>query len=172
MPSDRKKKKAAQARAKAQSRGKSAAEEKPASDEEAANGVNGASVSNGTADELKGLALSDRVCTGVLTSHPESRDLHVGSLTVLFHGHELLQDSTLELNHGRCGGGGREAQKPVRDAWRAGSDHVASDPQMRARMPALWVHAAANGVDHMAPPDFCCSRSQLGAFRPFPGRSS
>lgn len=101
MPSDRKKKKAAQARAKAQSRGKVPADDKPASDVDVANGVEESSVSNGGAGETGGLGLSDRVCTGVLSSHPESRDLHIDSLTVLFHGHELLQDTKLELNYGR-----------------------------------------------------------------------
>ena len=45
---------------------------------------------------------SDRTVTGVLTSHPQSRDIHVESVTLLFHGHQLLEDSKLELNYGRC----------------------------------------------------------------------
>jgi ATP-binding cassette subfamily F protein 2 len=44
---------------------------------------------------------SDRSCTGVLASHPQSRDIHVDSFSLLFHGHVLLQDTRLELNFGR-----------------------------------------------------------------------
>ena len=44
---------------------------------------------------------SDRTVTGVLTSHPQSRDIHVESVTLLFHGHQLLEDTKLELNYGR-----------------------------------------------------------------------
>ena len=50
---------------------------------------------------VNGLAVSDRACTGILTSHPQSRDIHFESFSLLFHGHELLQDSDLELNFGR-----------------------------------------------------------------------
>jgi ATP-binding cassette subfamily F protein 2 len=42
-----------------------------------------------------------RSCTGVLASHPQSRDIQIDSFTLLFHGHDLLQDSRLELNFGR-----------------------------------------------------------------------
>eukprot|EP00252_Welwitschia_mirabilis_P018236 TRINITY_DN4052_c1_g1_i1.p1 TRINITY_DN4052_c1_g1~~TRINITY_DN4052_c1_g1_i1.p1 ORF type:complete len:597 (-),score=136.73 TRINITY_DN4052_c1_g1_i1:315-2105(-) len=52
-------------------------------------------------DNLSALKLSDRTCTGVLTSHPLSRDIHIESLSVTFHGHELIVDSELELNYGR-----------------------------------------------------------------------
>jgi ATP-binding cassette, subfamily F, member 2 len=47
------------------------------------------------------LGLNDRATTGVLTSHPLSRDIHFEQFTLLFHGHELLQDTNLELNYGR-----------------------------------------------------------------------
>ncbi|KAK9798574.1 hypothetical protein WJX73_000569 [Symbiochloris irregularis] len=47
------------------------------------------------------LAVSDRSCTGILTSHPQSRDIHFENFSLLFHGHELLQDGDLELNYGR-----------------------------------------------------------------------
>ena len=56
---------------------------------------------NGVAGDMEKLGLNDRACTGVLTSHPQSRDIHFESFTLLFHGHELLADSTLELNYGR-----------------------------------------------------------------------
>jgi ATP-binding cassette subfamily F protein 2 len=42
-----------------------------------------------------------RSTTGVLASHPQSRDIQIDSFTLLYHGHELLQDSKLELNYGR-----------------------------------------------------------------------
>uniref|UniRef100_A0A1D1Y3F5 ABC transporter F family member 1 n=1 Tax=Anthurium amnicola TaxID=1678845 RepID=A0A1D1Y3F5_9ARAE len=45
--------------------------------------------------------LSDRTCTGVLGSHPLSRDIHIESLSLTFHGHDLIVDSELELNYGR-----------------------------------------------------------------------
>lgn len=43
----------------------------------------------------------DRSCTGVLASHPQSRDIHIEQFTMLFHGHDLLVDANLELNYGR-----------------------------------------------------------------------
>ena len=52
-------------------------------------------------DEYAELGLNDRATTGVLTSHPQSRDIHFEQFTLLFHGHELLQDTNLELNYGR-----------------------------------------------------------------------
>lgn len=42
-----------------------------------------------------------RSTTGILSSHPQSRDIQIDSFTLLYHGHELLQDSKLELNYGR-----------------------------------------------------------------------
>ena len=47
------------------------------------------------------MVLSERTCTGQLTSHPQSRDIQFENFSLLFHGHELIQDSTLELNYGR-----------------------------------------------------------------------
>lgn len=61
-----------------------------------------------TAEELQKLKLqqdkdgiSDRVTTGVLDSLVTSRDIKISSLSLLFHGKVLIQDSTLELNYGR-----------------------------------------------------------------------
>ena len=54
-----------------------------------------------SADEPADLGLNDRATTGVLTSHPQSRDIHFEQFTLLFHGHELLADAKLELNYGR-----------------------------------------------------------------------
>lgn len=51
-------------------------------------------------DELD-IAAQHRSVTGVLASHPDSRDLHIHNLSVLFHGAELLMDSKLELNVGK-----------------------------------------------------------------------
>jgi len=50
---------------------------------------------------MAALNLSDRTCTGVLASHPLSRDIHIESLSLTFHGHDLIVDSELELNYGR-----------------------------------------------------------------------
>ncbi|KAL3231424.1 ABC transporter ATP-binding protein ARB1 [Nakaseomyces bracarensis] len=45
--------------------------------------------------------LSDRVTTGVLDSLQTSRDIKMSSVSLLFHGKVLIQDSNLELNYGR-----------------------------------------------------------------------
>lgn len=117
MPSDRKKKKKEAARAKAASRGSKAtelrSENETASSSSAAVAEDGATngVDDVWAEAVGGGGggggdaaqedMSDRCCTGVLESHVDSRDVHIGSLTLLFHGAELLQDATLELNFGR-----------------------------------------------------------------------
>ena len=51
-------------------------------------------------DEID-LAAEYRSVTGVLSSHADSMDLHFGNLSILFHGAELLVDSTLDLNVGK-----------------------------------------------------------------------
>jgi ATP-binding cassette subfamily F protein 2 len=53
-------------------------------------------VSEGAAEDDHG-----RSTTGVLASHPQSRDIQIDSFTLLYHGHDLLQDTRLELNYGR-----------------------------------------------------------------------
>ncbi|SCU83037.1 LAFA_0D01398g1_1 [Lachancea sp. 'fantastica'] len=45
--------------------------------------------------------LSDRVVTGVLDSLKTSRDIKLSSVSLLFHGKVLIQDSQVELNYGR-----------------------------------------------------------------------
>lgn len=45
--------------------------------------------------------LSDRVTTGVLASLGTSRDVKIGSVSLVFHGKVLIQDTTIELNFGR-----------------------------------------------------------------------
>ena len=47
------------------------------------------------------MASQYRAVTGVLGSHPESRDLQIINLSITFHGAELLTDTKLELNNGR-----------------------------------------------------------------------
>ncbi|KAL5231415.1 hypothetical protein ABZP36_030191 [Zizania latifolia] len=91
MVSDASKKKAAQKKAAAAAkRGAktSSSSSSSSSADKAANGV-------------AALNLSDRTCTGVLASHPLSRDIHIESLSLTFHGHDLIVDSELELNYGR-----------------------------------------------------------------------
>ncbi|KAE8713452.1 ATP-binding cassette sub-family F member 2 [Hibiscus syriacus] len=100
MVSDASKKKAAQKKASAAAKrgGKAAAaaaSSKAAATAIADNGVDKVS------DKVSMLQISDRTCTGVLCSHPLSRDIRIESLSVTFHGHDLIVDSTLELNYGR-----------------------------------------------------------------------
>jgi ATP-binding cassette subfamily F protein 2 len=94
--SDAKKKKAAAKKAKAP--GGSAGKESASSNENS-------SPSNGVQELSRGIedvaVSNDRSCTCILTSHPKSRDIHLESFTLLFHGHELLVDTALELNFGR-----------------------------------------------------------------------
>eukprot|EP00897_Mesotaenium_endlicherianum_P010884 jgi/Mesen1/9824/ME000007S09886 len=54
-----------------------------------------------TADQLTDLEITERNCTGVLASHPQSRDIHIESFSLTFHGANLVEDTTLELNYGR-----------------------------------------------------------------------
>ncbi|CAD6270131.1 unnamed protein product [Miscanthus lutarioriparius] len=60
-----------------------------------------AAAADKAANGVAALKLSDRTCTGVLASHPLSRDIHIESLSLTFHGHDLIVDSELELNYGR-----------------------------------------------------------------------
>lgn len=92
MPSDAKKKKAAQK--------KNASKVSVKSD---ANGAaENSSINVGSlAGALEEAKTNDRSCTGVLNSHPQSRDIQFASFGLLYHGHELLADTTLELNYGR-----------------------------------------------------------------------
>ncbi|XP_054815563.1 ABC transporter F family member 1 [Prosopis cineraria] len=98
MVSDASKKKAAQKKAAAAAKrgGKAAA---------AASSKGAASEAQKAADKLANgvgeIQISDRTCTGVLCSHPLSRDIRIESLSVTFHGHDLIVDSELELNYGR-----------------------------------------------------------------------
>ena len=70
-------------------------ENSPSTSDREENGVNG--VAGGAQVAAEG----ERTCTGILTSHPQSRDIHFEKFTLLFHGHQLLEDTNLELNYGR-----------------------------------------------------------------------
>ena len=52
-------------------------------------------------DEFELAKTEARAVTGVLASHPNSTDVHISSLSLTFHGQELLSDTSLELNSGR-----------------------------------------------------------------------
>jgi len=112
MPSDAKKKRDAKKKEAAKSRGqkKPKDEELDECEHNGENGVNGVA-SNGTTsngvidhhleqDEMT-IAAKHRSVTGVLASHPDSRDVKIQGMSILFHGAEFLMDSTLELNVGR-----------------------------------------------------------------------
>ncbi|GIL54155.1 hypothetical protein Vafri_9733 [Volvox africanus] len=120
MPSDRKKKaaaskgkpKAATSKAKPEDEGNAQPDE---GDEDGTDGVDGTPMmsANASAVNLEALAAASkgvkelsvfdtgRSCTGVLASHPQSRDVHISSFTLLYYGHDLLVDADLELNFGR-----------------------------------------------------------------------
>ncbi|KAG6631860.1 hypothetical protein I3843_13G103800 [Carya illinoinensis] len=100
MVSDASKKKAAQKKAAAAAKrgGKAAAASSKSAAGVSSDSQNGAEkLANG----FDAFAISDRTCTGVLCSHPLSRDIRIESLSVTFHGHDLIVDSELELNYGR-----------------------------------------------------------------------
>ncbi|VAI87331.1 unnamed protein product [Triticum turgidum subsp. durum] len=94
MVSDASKKKAAQKKA-------AAAAKRGAKSSAAASSSSAPSAADKAANGVAALNLSDRTCTGVLASHPLSRDIHIESLSLTFHGHDLIVDSELELNYGR-----------------------------------------------------------------------
>ncbi|GLH13841.1 hypothetical protein R5R35_002327 [Gryllus longicercus] len=115
MPSDAKKKmqqkkkeaaKAKQSGNKNQGKAKPA-EKEPSPSNSSVNGENG--VNEISAEEALCLKLEAdaklnaeaRACTGSLGVHPRSRDIKISNMSISFHGHELLQDTTVELNCGR-----------------------------------------------------------------------
>lgn len=78
-------------------------EEDEEEDEDAVTeGVKSLAVEDDEEDDVDPIsrASKHRAVTGVLGSHPDSRDLHVHGLTVHYYSHELLTDSKLELNYG------------------------------------------------------------------------
>uniref|UniRef100_A0A1A7Y619 ATP-binding cassette sub-family F member 2 n=1 Tax=Iconisemion striatum TaxID=60296 RepID=A0A1A7Y619_9TELE len=110
MPSDLAKKKAAKKKeaAKARQRTKKSDElngegDQPETQENGAhsNGDNGVVSLTKELDEFELRKTEARAVTGVLASHPNSTDVHISSLSLTFHGQELLADTSLELNSGR-----------------------------------------------------------------------
>ncbi|KAK5660195.1 hypothetical protein OQA88_13665 [Cercophora sp. LCS_1] len=53
------------------------------------------------ADQMDKHGLSDRVTTGVLASTAASKDVKISSVSLVFHGRVLIQDSIMELTLGR-----------------------------------------------------------------------
>ncbi|KAA0719331.1 ATP-binding cassette sub-family F member 2 [Triplophysa tibetana] len=111
MPSDLAKKKAAKkkeaAKARQQKPGTKKGDEvdgdggKPEAQENGAADVNGIVGLTKELDEFELKKAEARAVTGVLASHPNSTDVHINSLSLTFHGQELLMDTSLELNSGR-----------------------------------------------------------------------
>lgn len=108
MPSDAKKRRDAKKKEAAKTRGQKKPSKVDDGDSIAQNGLgngslNGAAETDDISTELDNLKLcsSGRACTGVLASHPNSRDLKIINFSVTFYGTELLSDTTLELNVGR-----------------------------------------------------------------------
>lgn len=100
MPTEAAKKRQAKKKAKAQT-GKQAASGTSKSEGATSNpkqSQNGAGSVTGAMADIK---LSARSVTGVLSSHPASRDIHIDRFSLTFHGAELLSDTRLELNCGR-----------------------------------------------------------------------
>lgn len=100
MPSEAAKKRKEKKKTQAQGRGKPVAK---AAVNGATNGVNGAETDppESVAEQIAALKLTNLSITGVLESHPESRDCHLGQITMRYHGAELLVDAKVELNCGR-----------------------------------------------------------------------
>lgn len=113
MPSEAAKKRKEKKKVQNQNRGKIA----PKAGEATTNGTtnevtkNGAvtngAATNGTAtggslqDNMASLKLSNLSVAAVLLSHPESKDVHLGTISLRYHGAELLTDANCELNSGR-----------------------------------------------------------------------
>uniref|UniRef100_A0A0E0M4T9 ABC transporter domain-containing protein n=1 Tax=Oryza punctata TaxID=4537 RepID=A0A0E0M4T9_ORYPU len=78
-----------------------ASKKKAAQKKAAAAAKRGGKAASSSSSTAAAITLSERTCTAVLTSHPLSRDIHIESLSLTFHGHDLLLDTDLELNYGR-----------------------------------------------------------------------
>lgn len=106
MPSDAKKKREQKKKEAAKNKGKKRTDDTPQNGE-TENGIsNGAGKDDELIELAKGLEEIDvkaqyRSVTGVLLSHPDSRDVQLGNVTLTFHGAELLTDTKIELNVGR-----------------------------------------------------------------------
>ena len=97
MPTESAKKRQAKKKAKAQA-GKQGASKSEGASLDPKQSQNGAGSITGAMADVK---LSARSVTGVLSSHPASRDIHIDRFSLTFHGAELLSDTRLELNCGR-----------------------------------------------------------------------
>lgn len=84
MVSDASKKKAAQKKAAAAAKRGGKAATAAASSKAAASDKAADKLANGIAD----MQISDRTCTGVLCSHPLSRDIRVSNLLLVHHHHQ------------------------------------------------------------------------------------
>lgn len=104
MPSDAKKKREQKKKMVAKSKDNKITkkDEEPETNGVVTNGATKTGVAKLTKElDNMDLAAEYRSCTGVLTSHPDARDVHIDSVTLTFHGVELLKDTRLELNCGR-----------------------------------------------------------------------
>jgi len=100
MPSEAAKKRKEKKKLQNQNRGKPPA--KSTTKEATTNGSTNGSAPNGSlASKFSSLKLSNLSVSGVLASHPESRDLHLSTISLRYHGAELLTDAGCELNSGR-----------------------------------------------------------------------
>ncbi|XP_077979159.1 ATP-binding cassette sub-family F member 2-like [Glandiceps talaboti] len=108
MPSEAAKKRQAKKKEAAKQRQRKGAKAQTDSETQQTNGVengsrNGASADvNGASAAMSDLMINTgRSCTGVLASHPSSRDIKIYNFSLTFHGVELLSDTKIELNCGR-----------------------------------------------------------------------
>jgi len=99
MPSEAAKKRKEKKQAQAKGRGKPVAKAAAAVNGE----VNGSekAMNGNVEDKMNQLKITNLSCTGTLMSHVDSRDCHLGSITMRYHGAELLVDAKVELNCGR-----------------------------------------------------------------------
>lgn len=99
MPSEAAKKRKEKKKTQAAGRGKPVAKAAAATN---GNEVNGAGAENGHVEtKIEQLKLTSMSVTGVLDSHPDSRDCHLSQISLRYHGAELLVDASVELNCGR-----------------------------------------------------------------------
>uniref|UniRef100_A0A7N8YFF1 ATP-binding cassette sub-family F member 2 n=1 Tax=Mastacembelus armatus TaxID=205130 RepID=A0A7N8YFF1_9TELE len=107
MPSDLAKKKAAKKKEAAKARQRTKKPDEVNEESEQPETQRNGAESNGERrihlllDEFELRKTEARAVTGVLASHPNSTDVHISSLSLTFHGQELLADTSLELNSGR-----------------------------------------------------------------------
>lgn len=101
MPSEAAKKRKEKKKAQNQNRGKQAPKAQAETNGTTNGPINGSDKNGSLQDSMVSLKLSNLSVSGVLLSHPESRDVHLGTISLRYHGAELLTDATCELNSGR-----------------------------------------------------------------------